>query len=385
MNGTHSDAARVIGWLEALVAFDTQNPPGREAEAAQWLARTLAELGLDVRIEDALPGRPNVIGELDNGEGPTFAFNSHVDVVPAGEGWSGDPFRLRAEGGRLYGRGACDAKGCIAAMLDAVRQLAERRREWHGNLRVVFVADEETESRGAKAFARTSPPIDYAVIGEPTSNGIVTAHKGSLRPIVAVTGKAAHSGTPDLGINAIYGAAKLVTMIETWHAARVSRQTHPLCGPASLTVTRIHGGHADNIVPERCELMLDRRMLPGETEEAVTAEIASLLELARREFGVTGEIVAYQPTTGGATETDAAEPLVQAAMRAAAAHGVQAVGPSGFSGGCDLVHFRATGAKGIVTGPGTLAVAHKPDEYVPVDELLVSSLIYRDVALAMLQ
>lgn len=380
-----SDAGQIIAWLEALVAFDTQNPPGREAEAVAWLERTLRELGLEARSEEALPGRPNVVAELRNGDGKTFAFNSHVDVVPAGDGWTSDPFRLRESDGKLYARGACDAKGCIAAQLDAVRRLVEMRSEWRGTLRAVFVADEETESRGAKAFAKTSPPIDYAVIGEPTSNAIVTAHKGSLRPVIAIGGKAAHSGTPDLGVNAIYGAATLTLMIEQMHKTTVAKRTHPLCGSASITVTRIHGGHADNVVPERCELMVDRRMIPGENEDAVKRELQLVLDAIRKQFGVEAEIVRYQPTTGGATETEASSPLVQAALFAAASHGVKRPGPGGFQGGCDLVHFRETGAQGIVVGPGTLEVAHKPDEFVPIDELLVSSLIYRDVALAMLQ
>ncbi|TAM76331.1 M20 family peptidase [bacterium] len=374
----------MIEWLTTLVGFDTQNPPGREVEAASWLAQTLESFGLDARIDDARPGRSNVIAELRNGEGPTFAFNSHIDVVPVGDGWSSDPFRLREEHGRLYGRGACDAKGAIAGMLEAVCRLSAERSQWRGTLLAVFVADEETESRGAKAYAETGRKIDYAVIGEPTSNGVVTAHKGSLRPVVAVSGKSAHSGTPDLGINAVYAAAKLLGLIEREHRDSVSHHNHPLCGSASLTVTRIHGGHADNVVPERCELLLDRRMVPGEDEERVKAEIEQLFEVARAEFGVAAEIVGYQPTTGGATETDAAHPIVRAALEASKARGVTAPGPGGFQGGCDLVHFRSMGAQGIVVGPGSLAAAHKPDEFVPVNELLVSSLIYRDIALTML-
>jgi acetylornithine deacetylase/succinyl-diaminopimelate desuccinylase family protein len=374
-------SAQIVEWLRALVSFDTQNPPGRESEAVEWLARTLETFGCKVWTEEALAGRPNVIAELRNGDGKTFAFNSHVDVVPVGDGWASDPFGLREKDGRFYGRGACDAKGPIAAMLDAVRALCDDRRAWRGTLRAVFVADEETESRGAKAYAKNSPHIDYAVIGEPTSNGIVTAHKGSLRPIVAVTGAAAHSGTPELGVNAIYAAAKLCALVEREHAEVVSRRRHPLCGAAAMSVTRIRGGHADNIIPERCELMIDRRMIPGEDEEAVKREIAQLVERS----GVKAEIIAWQPTTGGPTETESSQPIVQAALRAAAAHGVARPGPGGFQGGCDLVHFRKTGAQGVVVGPGTLAVAHKPDEFVPADELFAASLIYRDVALAMLQ
>lgn len=380
-----ADFSQTIEWLEALVAIDTQNPPGSELAAARWLADALSAFGLAARVDEVLPGRANVVAELRNGDGRTFAFNSHIDVVPVGEGWSSDPFRLTEKDALLFGRGACDAKGSIAAMLSAVRWLAAERGAWHGTLLAAFVADEETESRGAKAYAGMRPAIDYVVIGEPTSNAVVTAHKGSLRPIVAVTGLAAHSGTPDLGVNAIYGAAKVLELVEREHRDHVSQRFHPLCDAASLTVTRIHGGHADNVVPERCDLMLDRRMIPGEDEAAVKREIGNLLGRARAEHGIVADIVGYQPTTGGATETDASHPIVQAALAAVASHGVSPPGPHGFKGGCDLVHFRSIGAQGVVIGPGSLAVAHKPDEFVPKDELQTASAIYRDLALAMLR
>ena len=137
-------------------------------------------------MQEFAPGRANVSAALVNGAGPTFAFNTHVDVVPAGAGWRSNPFQLRADGGRLYGRGACDAKGSIAAMLGALETLARRRSGWSGTLMAVFVGDEEVASAGAKTYVQTAPPIDFVVIGEPTSNAPVIAHKGSLRPLVRV-------------------------------------------------------------------------------------------------------------------------------------------------------------------------------------------------------
>src|SRR5258708_1619863 len=145
------DLSRIKATLAALVAFDTQNPPGREREAAQWLREVMAAMGFAAAVTDVMPGRSNVIGVLDNGPGPAFAFNTHIDVVPAGGGWSHDPFMLREKDGRLYGRGACDAKGPMAAMLEAMRWLADNRARWSGTLLGVFVADEEASSRGAKA------------------------------------------------------------------------------------------------------------------------------------------------------------------------------------------------------------------------------------------
>jgi acetylornithine deacetylase/succinyl-diaminopimelate desuccinylase-like protein len=247
------------------------------------------------------------------------------------------------------------------------------------------VADEEVASEGAKRYASTSPQIDFVVVGEPTSNGTVVAHKGSLRPRIRIHGISAHSGTPDLGVNAIYQAARFLALVEEHHAAVVRQRPHPIVGQASLTVTRASAGIADNVVPDHCDLLLDRRMVPGEHEDAVRGEFSDLSNAAAKKFGVRAEILEYIATTGGATETAANHPIVIASLAASRRHGAKVTTPQGFQGGCDLVHFRSVGAQGTVIGPGSLAVAHKPDEFVPVDEFIAASLIYQDVALDMLK
>ena len=379
------DVGRIKRELADLVAIDTQNPPGNEARAARYLQNLLTTEGFEVGLQEYKPDRINVIARLENGAGPVFAFNTHMDVVPVGDGWSSDPFALKEVGGRLYGRGACDCKGPLVAMLEAMRMLAADRATWSGTLLGVFVADEEIASEGAKFYASTGPKIDTAVIGEPTSNATFTAHKGSLRPVVRVYGVSAHSGTPHLGENAIYRAGELLGLVAEHHEKVVRHRTHPLVGAASLTVTRLNGGHADNVLPGTCDLLLDRRMVPGEDEGVVKREIGDLLALARERFGVRAEVVDYKATTGGATETALDAAIVQASLAASRAHGAAKPGPFGFQGGCDLVHFRSIGARGTGIGPGDLAVAHKPDEFVPVDEFVACSLIYRDVAKAMLR
>lgn len=378
------DPSRMTRDLADLVGFDTQNPPGREVDLARHLAGLLEGQGFAIAIDEYRPGRANLVARLENGAGPVFALNTHMDVVPAGARWSSDPLVLRETDGRLYGRGACDCKGPLAAMLEACRMLACDRSAWAGTLLAVFVADEEIASEGAKTYAAGRPRIDYAIVGEPTANGVVTAHKGSLRPLVRVHGVAAHSGTPHLGENAIYRAGEFLGLVARHHDEVVGRRSHPLVGNASLTVTRIAGGQADNVLPASCDLLLDRRMLPGEDEDAVKREVDALLALAGERFGLRAEVVEYRPTTGGPTQTGADEAIVRAALASSRRHGCREPGPRGFQGACDLVHFAATGARGVVIGPGDLAVAHKPDEFVPADEFVAASLIYRDVALAML-
>lgn len=379
------DISRMKRDLAALVAINTENPPGREREAAELISQWLQEAGFDLTLSEYASGRTNVIARLENGAGPCFAFNTHIDVVPAGSGWQQDPFTLTERDGKLFGRGACDAKGPLVAMIEAMRMLASQPENWSGTLMGIFVADEEVASEGAKFYVREAPAkIDFAVIGEPTSNTTYSAHKGSLRPLVRVHGVTAHSGTPELGENAIFRAAQLLGLVEQQHEHSVRCRCHPLVGSASLTVTRISGGHADNVLPDSCELLLDRRMVPGEDEEQVKQELRDLLTLAEEKFGVRSEIVTFKPTTGGATETAIDEAIVQAGLAACRAQGLEDPGPFGFQGGCDLVHFRSLGTKGIVIGPGSLSVAHKPDEFVPVDEFIAASDIYRDVALKMM-
>ena len=148
------DVARLTGLLERLVEIDTQNPPGREVEAAALLASELEAVGFVTEVRPVGDGRANVVGRIDNGEGPCFAFNSHMDTVPVGGGWTSDPFRLTERDGKLFGRGACDAKGPIVAMAEAGRLLALQRDHWRGTLIMMFVADEEINGGGSRALAK---------------------------------------------------------------------------------------------------------------------------------------------------------------------------------------------------------------------------------------
>jgi acetylornithine deacetylase/succinyl-diaminopimelate desuccinylase len=373
------EVARIKELLSGLVAFASENPPGQEAEVAIYLGQRLAALGFAVETPEVGSGRRNVIGRFDNGTGPTLAFNSHLDVVPAGTGWASEPFRLSEREGRLYGRGACDAKGSIAAMVEAMILLKSAPTAWRGTLIGVFVADEEVGSAGSRSFVSSHPPVDRVVVGEPTSLATVSAHKGVLRPHIRVSGKSAHSGMPELGDNAIIAAGHLITLFAE-EDARLRKIEHPLCGKASLTVTRIDGGMADNVVPASCDLVIDRRVLPGETREQVEAEVREIMQRAMRDFAVRAEIVSFSSTAGGC-ESPISDPVVNAAVETCGRHGVRRCGPLGFMGGCDLVHFVAVGSRGVVLGPGALDVAHKPDEFVPVNELVTASRIYRDLML----
>ena len=180
-------------------------------------------------------------------------------------------------------------------------------------------------------------------------------------------------------MNAILKSAPFLNLVIEEHE-RVKMHTHNLCGQASLAVTRALGGHADNVVPYFCEYLLDRRMVPGEDEEDVRQELYDLVARASEACGVEAEITEFRETTGGATETPTDHPVVAAAQQAVHLHSGVETPITGFAGGCDLVHFRSLGAAGVVLGPGSLNVAHQPDEFVPIDELMRASQIYLDVA-----
>ena len=295
------DAGRLIGLLERLVAIDTQNPPGRETEAAALLAAELDAIGFATEIRPLAEGRANVVGRLDNGAGPCFAFNSHMDTVPAGGGWTSDPFRLTERDGKLFGRGACDAKGPSPRW--SRRAACSPRSATRGAERcsLMFVADEEIDGGGSRALAKQEPAPDLIVIGEPTNNAVFAAHKGCLRPLIRAKGKAAHSGRPELGVNAILAASRLMSLFDA-RDRELRAQTHPLVGHASLSVTRIAGGIGDNVIPENCEMVLDRRLLPGETLDAAIDELHAMLTRAKRDHGVEAEIAAIR-TKAGSAET----------------------------------------------------------------------------------
>lgn len=363
----------VVGLLEQLVAFPSVNPPGHEFEIAQFVAKRLEELRFRVTLQDAAPGRPNVIGIIGNG-GKRLVFNTHLDVVPATSWNHGDPFTPCTEQGKLYGRGAADPKGALAAMIVAAQAVIESGAKPTGELAVTAVVDEECASLGAKSLFRTFRG-DYGVVGEPTSLTPMIAHRGSLRLVVASKGKAAHSAMPQKGVNAIYEMVPVLRAIETLQRRLVDK-SHRLCGSPTLTVTQIHGGEKENMIPDRCEIMLDRRLIPGEDPVEALKEIEETLRQLKEEGGPDSEIVRTIETTGGAAETDEHEPIVRIAESAVKDIVGYAPMPGGMAIACDMIHLTTAGIPTVILGPGDIALAHTADEHIDVQELVLAAKIY---------
>ena len=271
--------------LRDLVAIDSVNPslvPGAKGEgvAAEAVAAHMRKLGLDVHVQEAAPGRPNVIGVLDGSSpGRSLMFCGHIDTVGV-EGMR-SPFDPREIDGRLYGRGSQDMKGGIAAMIDAARVVLQRGLH-AGRLIVAVVVDEEYESIGADALVREWS-ADAAVVTEPTDLQIGVAHKGFAWLEIETRGRSAHGSRPADGVDAIVRMGRVLGQLEALDRQLQSRSPHPRLGVASLHASIIAGGRELSSYPDICRLQMERRTIPGESESAPEEEVRNCLERLRAE------------------------------------------------------------------------------------------------------
>lgn len=354
--------------LRDLIALPSVNPTflsegdplGGERRVAEFLAATAAKCGLTVDLLEVQPGRPNLLARFT----PAGKVRRRVVLAPHTDTIGGDGvamFSPREQAGRLYGRGACDTKGSVAAMLSALCEVAAaKQRPAETEIILAALIDEEHAQAGSRALAASGLKADLAIVGEPTLCQVVTAHKGSLWLKLATRGKAAHGAKPELGVNAIHAMASVVTLLETHYARALSRQHHPLLGHGTVNVGVITGGRQPNVVPDRCEIVIDRRTLPGETEAGVRREILALLRAGGLKVTMTGtKLAPCRPL-----ETDPRLPLVR--QLADCAGQARPVGVDYF---CDAAVLAAAGIPSVVFGPGDIAQAHTADEWVALESL----------------
>jgi acetylornithine deacetylase/succinyl-diaminopimelate desuccinylase family protein len=374
------DPDRLESLLKRLVAADSTNPPGAEASTVAELAVHLRRHGLHVDFEYVLPGRPNLTCSLGDGRGPTLLLNAHTDTMPAGPGWSRPPFSAVVDGGVLYGRGACDTKGGLAAMAEALVALFVSGAKLRGRVILDAVIDEEAGARGTLATIAAGRTADWAIVAEPTDLVIARVGNGQMDAEITVRGQAAHGSTPDEGRSAIADAAALVMEFEAAHE-RLRSIAHPLLGPASYSVGTIRGGVQASIVAAECRFELDRRILPGSSVEAATAEIDAVIAAVR----------AARPGLDVSRVITLAIPPVEASAESpvclALAAGLASVGAPATVGGLratsDAAWLAEAGIPTVVFGPGSLDHAHRPDERVALAdvELAAGALVATIVAL----
>lgn len=360
----------------ALVRIPSINPDGDlsggatgEAACAAFVADFLRDSGAAVSLEEVEPGRPNVIGRFpsDRPGKPRLLFAPHTDTVGV-SGMTVDPYGGEVREGRLWGRGACDTKGPMAAMLWALRSLGPAIAALPVEVHFAGFMAEESDQKGSRHFAARHGGYALALVGEPTGMQVVHRHKGSLWAELVAHGRAAHASTPELGVNAITRMLPLAAALDTDFRRRLAELggSDPLLGPSSLNIGTIQGGTRGNIVPETCRLGVDIRFTPllmaqggaGALLRAFVAERAPAIEIAAM-------------TEAPPLDTPAENPYVQQLRRL----GADLVGAPWF---CDGAYLAAGGIPAVAIGPGDLAQAHTADEWIDVAALEEGARFFAD-------
>lgn len=395
-NGFRADEARAvlnaidpeetIAFLRDLVRVPSVNPPGDIAEAVNVCARPLQEAGFQVRTLAHAPGKLNLVAEWGAAEGPLLAFNAHLDVVPIGDegAWSHPPFGAEIADGRVYGRGAGDDKASVTAQVMGAIALARSGVPLRGRLAVTEVADEETSGDGAIHVIEEAGLNPFGVIvGEQTLNRVAIGEKGTAGVNIVVTGRTAHGALPWEGANAIEGIAHVIVALGKELQPQLRERTHPYFMPSSASVNLIEGGVKANVVPDRCAIFIDRRLIPGEDPLETTAEIRAIATQAIADLP--GIAVEVRPSfeMRAATMSEPDGDLAQAMLAANSFLGLSTE-LTGFSMATDGRHFGAAGYPTIIYGPGDPKLAHVPDEWVGIDEVLEATRAYALAALALL-
>ena len=358
-----------VSLLEELVAIDSVNPslvPGARGEAkiAGRIAAECTSAGLAVDIREVAPGRPNIVGILEGrAPGPSLMFCGHLDTV--GVAGMDMPFHPTRRNGRLYGRGAQDMKGGLAAMLGAARVLSESGGLARGTVIVAAVVDEEHASIGAQALVERWR-ADAAVVTEPTDLDVAIAHKGFQWVTIETRGRAAHGSRPADGRDAILRMGRVLTQLEGLDRELQEQSRHPLLGSPSLHASIIAGGSEWSSYPDRCTLHVERRTLPGEPATVALEETHALLDRLRRE-DEEFEAEAQMMFGRGGYEIDPSHPLSATLVDAATSVGCRPrkVGMTFWS---DAAILGAAGIPSVLFGPGGEGL-HSPGEYVRVEDV----------------
>jgi acetylornithine deacetylase/succinyl-diaminopimelate desuccinylase family protein len=376
-----SIASEVTLLLQRLVQAPSPNPPGDEGDVQRVVREYLDTIhGVNVEQFERAPSRPIIMGRLETGRpGPTIVLSGHIDTVPVGDGWTHDPFGGVIEDGNLFGRGAADMKGGVAAILVALRRLAGRCDDLAGGtLELHIVPDEEPggELGTAVLLAEGKIKAHAAIIAEPSELAVFRAQKGNIFAAIRVTGRAAHGSMPEQGVNAITAAARLVLDIEERLAPTVRVHTHQLLGASSVNVGTIHGGRRTNMVPDECIITVDRRLMPDESADIALREL--------EEFVGSRGVVSLE-AAGGAFDTPPEHWLVGAATDAVEQVLGQPAAIGGLIGSSDARYYaQGAGIPTIILGPGAMTQAHVADEHVPTRELPLAVQIYETLAEALL-
>lgn len=380
-NALDRTALDIAATLQEIVQIPSVNPlqagpksgDGAETAVAEWVASRAADLGADVVLDEALPGRPNVYARFDGTSNQSLAIDVHLDTVGV-EHMTDDPFDGRIEDDRVYGRGSVDTKATFAVVLDVLTEMKARGEQPVPTVHLVGTISEEVGGLiGARRYAEwldeTDTRLDRIIVAEPTLCAPVFGHKGGLGLKVTVHGIAAHSSKPHLGRNAINGAARIIAALEA-EQVRLDTLT-PLTdvGNGTVSVTTINGGLANNIVPDRCDLYAGRRIAPGEEPDVIFEQLRAIIVEAALPCEVTVEL--NYGRGSAAFYQDPSSPLVRGLAQLAGTT------PETASYGSNALKYPGVADEIVIFGPGSIDQAHKAVEWVDVAELGKAADVYR--------
>lgn len=365
-----------ITLTQELVRIRSENPPGSEAAVAGRIEEYFRDLGIGVERDTVEPGRDNLIAELGGGaDKPALVFLNHMDTVPAGEGWTRDPFAAEISDGKMWGRGTCDMKGGLAAGLVAIKWLKsklDRGARLRRPVRCCLVVDEECAWMRGVSAAVTGGRIgieDLVLSCEPTSMALKSAQKGAMWYEIVFSGRSSHAATPENGADAIQAAAKMVLLLQEVSSGMDS--SHPLLGRTTIVTSVIGGGTKTNIVADTCRVEVDVRFIPP----MGVPEVRELLENTAGEAcrSVPGTSVKVsvmsvdRPPVLSDPESEGAK-IIGEVLRETIGADTEAAGVSYFSD-AGLAAARTGNRQCFLLGPGNIAQAHGPDEFVEIEEL----------------
>lgn len=366
--------------LSELIRINSVNPAYKngagEAEVQKFVRDFFSAHDIAVFEQEVLPGRPNVIAKLAGKDNTNcIVFEAHCDTAGV-QGMTEPPFDPHIRNGKLYGRGSCDTKAGLAAMMLALADLRHSSQLPTGDVWVVSAVDEEHTYRGVWEL-RKNLSARAAIISEPTDLKLAIASKGCLRWRITVRGKAAHSSKPGLGVNAIEQMAHVVACLED-ESTRLKHFHHPLLGSPTLNIGLIQGGTQVNVVPDSCWIEIDRRLIPGEEPDSVFADYNELFNRLRLEFPNLKLVMEPPQIKDYPLETPASSPIVSCVTRALNGAGLDDH-PIGVPFGSDASKLSSAGIPSVILGPGSIDQAHTADEFVLCEQVEKAFEVYREI------
>ena len=364
--------------FEALMAQDTINPPGNEKRGALCLKEIFDREGIPCEVQDLGNNRANFIASFGEGD-KILEYSGHLDVVPCVGDWQHTAIGTTEEGDLIYGRGACDMKGGVAAMCSAAISMFHDKTPLNGQIRLTFVADEEDANLGMHAFLDSHKAATYTILGEPTDLHVAIAHRGVGRYYIDLLGHACHAALRSTEETAVAKAARAVMAIEDLNK-QLESMTHDVLPSPSIVVTMVQGYEKDNVGPGKVRLLVDFRVLPGMTEP----QTRKLVQDALDAHGIVGfELTKHFFMPGG--EVAQAHPFVSACVEQAEKLNERKEAPQVFGASCEQCFLVEAGSATVIIGPGSLDQAHTVDEFVEKAQLLRAAKLYREIAMDVLK